>query len=635
MKNNVKAGIFCLAILVCQSSMTLAQDTVLTPLEFKDMAEFNEQSGNWFIVGDVWMDPAVDVSHTPEPGSSNKRKGKKQKQEDIPQAVHYQEGTGILLNINDATRKSNLVSNWEHGDIYLEMEVMVPKGSNSGLYLQGRYEIQLEDSWGIANPKFSNMGGIYRNWEEAPEKSYMGKAPLANAAKAPGLWQKLAVSFQAPKFDASGKKISNARIISADLNGVRIHDNVEIPLPTGGPIENNEVAKGPIMIQGDHGPIAVRGMKYRHMRLSEVELSDLEYSFFPGNFEDIDDFSQKKPTKTGKSEILTYEVDDVEQLFGLIYKGRISIPEDNDYTFRLAAGGDARLYVNGEKITEGGGRIGTGSINLEKGSYPIEIFYNRNITWVAPKLGVFVESPGTYSKPLHAYTSFPQYEEVPSAILVRPAHGTKLLRAFLDFKGDRRKRLTHTIAVGEQGKAHYIYDLQGGNLVCVWRGDFIDATPMWNSRGDGSFRPLGLVQYLISQPSLAILENENEAFPEQSNEEDFRGKGYELEEATGRPVFKYLYKGTEVEDKIYPGENNGMVTREIAFKNIEGNQKLHLKIAEGESISQMPNGDYEIGDKQFYLKVSSSAKPIVRQQGEKSELILPIDGNPVKYSIIW
>lgn len=635
MMNFMKTGMFCFVFYVFCSPSLSAQKVALNQLDLSNMSEFKEQAGNWFIVGDVYMDPSVDVSHQPEAADKEKKKNKKSKSVALPQAVHFENGTGILLNINDETKKSNLLTNWEHGDIYIEMEVMIPKGSNSGLYLQGRYEVQLEDSWGVVSPKFSNMGGIYRNWENSPEKSYMGKAPLINAAKAPGLWQTLKISFQAPTFNASGEKISNARILSAELNGVKIHDNVEIPLPTGGPVENNEVAKGPLMIQGDHGPIAFRNIKYRHMRQSDVQITDLQYSFFPGNFEDIDDFSHAKPAKTGQNEILTYEVDETDQLFGLSYKGNIIIPEDNTYTFHLAAGGSARLFVNGEKVAEGGGRMGTGSLNLKQGTYPVEIYYNRNVTWVAPKLGLFVESPGTYSKPLHAYTSFPQYEDVPSAILVQPGHGPKLLRAFLDFKGDRSRRLTHTIGVGEAGGAHYIYDLKAGNLVCVWRGDFIDATPMWNSRGDGSFRPIGMVQYIMAEPSLAALENENAAFPEYSNEEDFRGKGYEIEEATGRPVFRYIYKGTEVEDKIYPEGNNGMVTRELSFKNGNENQGLYLKLAEGEDINQMQDGSFAVGDKQYYLRIASSTKPVLRKINGKSELILPVDGSAVKYSIIW
>ncbi len=175
------------------------------------------------------------------------------------------------MNMNDETKKDHLVSTFEHGDIELELEVMIPKGSNSGIYLQGRYEIQLLDSWGVLDAKYSDIGGIYRNWEKEPGKIYMGKAPLSNPAKAPGLWQKMKISFRAPKFDSTGKKIANARFVSVELNGVKIHDNVEVPLPTGGPLENNEKPMGPLMIQGDHGPVAFRNINYRLMK--EIKFS--------------------------------------------------------------------------------------------------------------------------------------------------------------------------------------------------------------------------------------------------------------------------------------------------------------------------------------------------------------------------
>lgn len=624
-----------LILLTFGVSEGFGQQTQEQVMNLSDMSNFKEQSGNWSIVGEVSMDPSVDVRHKEEPPATSGKKRKKAREQKTPRAVRFEPGTGILLNINTEDKKSNLVTGWEHGDIYLELDFMMPKGSNSGLFLQGRYEIQLEDSWGVSNPKYSSIGGIYRNWETETDKIYMGKAPLTNAAKAPGLWQNLKISFQAPKFNDAGEKIANARILTAELNGVKIHENVEIPLPTGGPLENNEVAKGPIMIQGDHGPVAIRNFKYRHMRQSDVALTDLEYSFFPGKFQDIDDFSQTKPAKSGQSQVLTYEVGDVGQLFGLKYVGNIHIPEDNTYDFKLAAGGDARLFVNNKKIAESGSNKGTGSAKLEKGVYPIEILYNRFNTWTPPRLGLFVESRGTYSKALHTYTSFPQFEEMPAAILVHPGSGPKMLRAFLDYDGDRDRRLTHTIGVGEAGRAHYIYDLKAGNLVCVWRGDFIDATPMWNSRGDGSFKPLGLVQYLSPQPSLAVLRDKDAPFPEYTNEEDFRGKGYELEEGSGRPVFTYTYKGMEVEDKIYPGENNGMITREISIKNMNENQGVHLKLAEGDDISATGDGTYVIGDNQYYLKVASSSQPLIRKVDGKTELVLPVDGSPVKYSIIW
>ncbi len=148
-----------------------------------------------------------------------------------------------------------------------------------------------------------------------------------------------------------------------------------------------------------------------------------------------------------------------------------------------------------------------------------------------------------------------------------------MLRAFLNFKdGGFDQRLTHIIGVGDPSGTHYVYDLKSGNLVCVWHGDFVDATPMWHDRGDGSFRPLGAVEYLFNNEPLAFLPSPSDAFPvmkkeTQLSETPYKGKGYVIEEGTGRPVFLYNYKGIDVEDKIYPDDNNRAITHEVNLKS--------------------------------------------------------------------
>jgi len=74
------------------------------------------------------------------------------------------------------------------------------------------------------------------------------------------------ISFQAPRFDGQGKKIENARILRIELNGVTIHEDVELSGPTRGAMGNDEVTKGPLRIQGDHGPVAFRNVYVRPLR---------------------------------------------------------------------------------------------------------------------------------------------------------------------------------------------------------------------------------------------------------------------------------------------------------------------------------------------------------------------------------
>lgn len=187
--------------------------------------------------------------------------------------IRTEAGMGILVNIPSERARGHMATNWEHGDIQLEFEFMMPNESNSGLYLQGRYEIQMLDSWGKRRPSFSDVGGIYQRWDPArPEgrQGYEGHAPRMNVARAPGLWQQIQIQFQAPRFDDRGRKSANARMVEVRLNGVVIHQNVELTGPTRGSFYSDEAPMGPLVFQGDHGPVAVRNLRYA-LQLPETD----------------------------------------------------------------------------------------------------------------------------------------------------------------------------------------------------------------------------------------------------------------------------------------------------------------------------------------------------------------------------
>ncbi len=613
----------------------------------QDLSDFRPQAGNWLIVGDVTMNPDVDIHEKHEdvqPVVSKKnKKSPPPVVEQKPFPVTYSAGTGILLNMNDDVKKTNLQTVFEHSDIELELEVMLPKGSNSGIYLQGRYEVQLLDSWGVRNPSFTDIGGIFRNWESEKGKIYMGKAPLSNPAKAPGLWQKMKISFRAPRFNAAGEKTENARFIYIDLNGVRIHDNLEVPLYTGGAVENNEKAFGPLMIQGDHGPVAFRNVKYTLLKEIAVSTSNITYQTWYGNFKLISDFTGLKPSASGSLEALTCEVLENENAYGSSYKGTITVSEDASYKFIMAYTGGVRLVINNQQLinrqtTDGWSRNEEATLTLKAGSYPFEIYNYKDASWLPPALGLFVQT-GSTPKALHAYNSIPPDDQPVSPILINPGSEIRMLRAFLDFKGEYNQRLTHIIGVGDPSGTHYVYDLKAGNLVCVWHGDFVDATPMWHDRGDGSFRPLGATQYLFTNQPLAFLSSETAPFPVITRDAEikageYRGKGYEIETATGRPIFKYAYQGIDVEDKIYPDDQNRIITHEVNIKNRGTKTGLYYKLADGKSIQQMPNGSYVIDDKSYYIRIAKGGTPKIREVNGKKELYVSVEDS-FAYSIIW
>lgn len=614
----IKTTLACF-LLFCLSSLSAQPYKIpLTSLSLDDMSSFKPQAGNWQLVSDVQMDRNVDV-HEKGNGSVKTKAGK-----------------GVLINLNNDKMKDALLTSWEHGDLDLELEFMMPKGSNSGVYLQGRYEIQLYDSWGVRYPKFSDLGGIYRNWENEKGKIYMGKAPLSNAAKAPGLWQKMAISFRAPRFDASGKKVANAFINHIIINGVTIHENVEIPLYTGGAIENNEKATGPLMIQGDHGAVAFRNIKYRSYKPLDVSLSQVSYKYWNGRNEHENDYKSKTPNKTGTLPALNFDFMSGSDTFGVQYSGKITVPENTTYYFTLVSNGGSSLFIDGKNIIANHRAwrwdVKTGELALTAGTHDFDLYYHRHDTWLPPALGLMIESANMEKRALNAPATF-QTGDATSPILVRVGNEPKILRAFLDYKNDRKLRRTHTVGVGDPSGINYVFDTKLGVLSCVWRGNFVDATPMWHDRGDGSFRPLGDVLFLFNTPQLALLSDKNAAFPATFDENTFRGKGYKIEESSSRPMFRYIVNGVEAEDKTYPSDQNRSLTREVKVSNVPSGQTAYFRIADGKNIESITEGVYVV-DAKYYITVLSSEKPFVREVGGQKELVVAANAG-VKYEIAW
>lgn len=130
---------------------------------------------------------------------------------------------------------ANLVSEKTFTDFKLHIEFRYPKGSNSGVYLRGRYEVQVMDSKGM-EPESGLFGGVY---------GFL--TPSEMAAKNPGEWQSYDITL-------------TGRMITVVANGKTIICNQAIPGITGGALDSNEGQPGPLLIQGDHGPVEYRNI---------------------------------------------------------------------------------------------------------------------------------------------------------------------------------------------------------------------------------------------------------------------------------------------------------------------------------------------------------------------------------------
>lgn len=159
---------------------------------------------------------------------------------------------------------SNIYTKRKFGDVELYAEFLIPAKSNSGVYLHGLYEVQVFDSYGVAHPKYSDCGGIYERWIN--EKGVGGWPPMVNASRPPGEWQSFHIWFQGPRFDATGKKIANATFLRVLHNGTLVHERTEVDGPTRSGLEIPEASENPLMLQGDHGPVAYRNVYIRPLR---------------------------------------------------------------------------------------------------------------------------------------------------------------------------------------------------------------------------------------------------------------------------------------------------------------------------------------------------------------------------------
>lgn len=142
--------------------------------------------------------------------------------------------------IKDGVLKSeksgaNLITDEKYDDFKLHVEFRIPKGSNSGVYLRGRYEVQVTDGKGL-QPSPGELGGVY---------GFI--APSEMVAKEPGEWQSFDVTLI-------------GRMITLDVNGKRVITNQEIPGITGGALDSHEGEPGPLYIQGDHGAVEYRNI---------------------------------------------------------------------------------------------------------------------------------------------------------------------------------------------------------------------------------------------------------------------------------------------------------------------------------------------------------------------------------------
>ncbi len=596
--------------------VTSEEPTVPTHLPFhevglEDLSSFAPVAANWSIAGRVISD------HTER------------------HHLETKEGTGILVNQNDDQARDNLFTQWEHGDLELDLEVMVPKGSNSGIYLQGRYEIQLFDSWGKQDPAHSDCGGIYQRWDESrPEgqRGYEGHAPRSNASKAPGLWQHFYIVFRAPRFDETGEKLSNAMFEKVELNGVLIHENVALFGPTRAAAFEDEAAEGPLMIQGDHGPVALRNIRYKRYFDQQITLNRLEYKYYEveGPITALPVFESLTAVQEGTTDSLIPEklserVDEVAYIF----EGEIQVPVSGDYLFHLYSDDGSKLYVNGDLLIDNDGKHDfeekRAVITLDEGPHTFTLPYFNN-TWGRGLLLLY-EGPEMKLQPLAGQMPERRTSDRPN-LTITPEQEPEMVRSFV-MHGD--EKITHAMSVGHPEGIHYSVDLRRGALLKFWRGRFADVTEMWYRRGQPQLlQPLEMAVEISASLVASVLASSAEAYPEERGT-SLQFKGYDVGD-DGRPTLRYQLNDAVVTSHYHPSPDGlGLAAR---LHREAGSGSVYSRVASSDYVEEVHSGLFSIGGK-YYLQLDPGSQPVIREMDGQVEVLLPLSGEVVEYSLLW
>ena len=179
---------------------------------------------------------------------------------------HHRDGSPATWPVSEGVLtvgRGDIFSNEVFRDAYIHLEFRVPdmphaKGQakgNSGVYVQGRYEIQVLDSYGVNVPGKGDCGAVYDQF-----------APLVNACLPPMEWQTYDIIFRAARVGEWGEVVEPARLTVLQ-NGIVIHNNVAVKGPTGGAMDHDVGAPGPLRLQ-DHGnPVQYRNIWIVHLPL--------------------------------------------------------------------------------------------------------------------------------------------------------------------------------------------------------------------------------------------------------------------------------------------------------------------------------------------------------------------------------
>lgn len=589
-----------IAIAISSQSITAqAQSTSTLTLD-----SFKNNKGSWSQVGEAWTDPTLKQNLMGD--------GK---------------GTIMLNNPNKKAQGSDIISTEEFGDVELTLIYMMAKGSNSGIYLQGQYEIQLLDSWEDSKISAGSNGGVYERWDDSKpdgNKGYQGYAPRQNVSKAPGLWQTLEVSFQAPRFGTNGEKTENAKFRTIKLNGVLIHENLELFGPTRGAMKSEEVAKGPIRIQGDHGSVAVKSLEVKKIDISSPVISTINYEVYEGSFMEMPSADKLKANNQGKIEDFDDFHSGIAGSSMTQFTGMIDIMQAGNYTFDVNVPrglgalkiGDANAPV---EIKQGSSRV---EKSLSAGKVPYELWVSKPREWSMQGFNLTASADGMWPVSLSAPVVSNDNSADPIYV---DAEQTPVLRSFIQLPNG--KKISHAVSIAGTNKTHFTYDLESNQVIRVWRGEFLNATPMWDSRGNGVSVPRGTITTLNTGEPLLL----NSSFADAKQE--LKSNGYKIIANGDMQFGGKTASGATLVDHIKIMENGDGISRELQLS--DGAEQFMIKVIPGKMLKEISKNLYLVEDTGAYIQVlTDGVKPQQGNVDSEDGIYLPLNSK-LSYAVLF
>jgi hypothetical protein len=233
------------------------------------------------------------------------------------------------------------------------------------------------------------------------------------------------ISFQAPRFDTNGNKTSSAKFIYVKLNGITLHENINVDGPTISASFSDEKPYGPLMIQGDHGTFAIKNLKYLPQDDLKVDLRNISYQYFEKTATSLAEAKTTKPTLQGKASVIDSRVAPARDKFLLVFEGKLNIPTADSYTFTSLFSGTGSLEIDGKKVLDAkdlflNGTPVSGTTELKAGEHAFKFWINKDLDWARPGLSLYIEKANSKSIALHAAGSIPDRSPAPPVRLGLP-----------------------------------------------------------------------------------------------------------------------------------------------------------------------------------------------------------------------